>query len=266
MSAARSRQRGEIHVDDEVGHRGIIGARRVDLDASLHYGASGASIARSPARRVQLTKDAASDSLAETLSKSELPSLIAEYGELTVDALMGDGLAKDIPFLGTVVGVVKTGFNVRDFLLTKKIIRFLGPISDVDPPGRERMIGRLQDDAGFERNVGEELLLLLDRLDSVQKATFMGRAFAAYLREEIDGSMLQRLNYAIDRVVVTDLAKLAVFSDRQLVDEATLQAFVNAGLGHVRPNVATTDVRPLTEVCRAFREFVLLEELDKSSN
>ena len=70
--------------------------------------------------------------------------------------------------------------------------------------------------------------------------------------------MLQRINYAIDRIMLRDLSKLASFCEGQSgVDNVTMQSFVNAGLAYVPVAKATTDIKPNEALCHAFIKHVL---------
>lgn len=204
-----------------------------------------------------MREDEVEGSLKETLRKANLHDLTESYAEVGLDSVFDDGLLRDVPVLATILAIARAGAGIRDHLLARKLLTFLRPIGEVDVEVREQMIARLDNDAGYSGRIGEELLLLLDRLDTIGKAELMGRAFAAYLNRRIDGVMLRRLNYAIDRVQVIDLPKLSDFARRISVGAATAQGFVNAGLGYIPAGFASTEVRPLGDVCKAFIDCVL---------
>jgi hypothetical protein len=43
------------------------------------------------------------------LASDDTKALVADYTELGIDALLEDGIAKNIPIIGTIVGIAKVG-------------------------------------------------------------------------------------------------------------------------------------------------------------
>jgi hypothetical protein len=74
----------------------------------------------------------------------------------------------------------------------------------------------------------------------------------------IDRDTLCRFNYAIDRVLLNDLAMLEKFVESpSSLSDSIRQGFVNAGLGHVRSGTATTYVMPTLPLCEELIQYVL---------
>jgi len=61
------------------------------------------------------------------------------------------------------------------------------------------------------REVGEHLVLMLDRLDDLAKAVLLARAFKVFLMWRIDRPLFDRLASALDRAPRPSLARLAEF-------------------------------------------------------
>jgi hypothetical protein len=200
-------------------------------------------------------------SLTKTLKGSDdLAEVGRELAEVGVDALVRDGVLRDVPIIGTLAGLCRVGITVRDWLFVKKLAQFLQALGDVPADQRAGMIVQLEADEDCGRKVGEEIVLLLDRLDSITKAVLMGRAFRAYCLGRIDAVMLQRMNHVIDRILERDLRTLPQYVAAGGVggiDAFTLQAFVNAGLAFVRDGTSTTTVDANLEICKAMVEHVL---------
>jgi hypothetical protein len=125
-----------------------------------------------------------------------------------LDSKLGEGVVKDIPI---VVSLAKIGRRVRAFviyLFSKKLCVFLRTLSSVSPAQRKEMIAKLETDPHFGSTVGESVILLLDRLDLVSKAELAGRGFCAYCLGVIDATTLDRINFALDRILMRDLTHL----------------------------------------------------------
>lgn len=197
--------------------------------------------------------------LLDTVRSKDLADLTASAIDSFANDLMPKALTH-LPVAGVFLSLMRLGRSASEHLFRSKILRFLGPLGAVDPDRRRRMLEELNADPGFVGRVGEHLILLLNRLDSLDKATMMGRAFKAYLEGRVNGAMLQRLNYVIDRVVMTDVPYIRPFAENPEganLSAAALQGLVNAGLAHVPPGLLNPHVWPIPGVCDAFVDHVL---------
>lgn len=60
-------------------------------------------------------------SLTKTLKSSDLQNVTGNLAEVVLDSTLESGVAKDIPIIGTIIGLGKLSVSVRDSLLLKKI-------------------------------------------------------------------------------------------------------------------------------------------------
>ena len=112
------------------------------------------------------------ESMELTMDKSNL-SVVGDIGEVIIDAAMDDGIFKDIPVIGAIVGASKCIKNVSDVLFTKKLIAFLFELRDTDVHEREEAIAKWESDAKYRIRVGEVLLNMINRCDDTQKAKWL---------------------------------------------------------------------------------------------
>lgn len=127
--------------------------------------------------------DNISKSFAETLAKSDLSSLVQNSAEIGIDTLMKDGIAKDIPIVGTVVELIKTTQNISNWLFLKKIIAFLKNIDDIDIIKREEMITKIDNDPKYRKKVGDQLLFIIDSCEDDIKSEYIAILFRAFITE-----------------------------------------------------------------------------------
>jgi len=158
------------------------------------------------------------DSITETISKSDLTNLSADYGEVLIDSFLKDGFLKEIPIIGTVLGLGKLGFAINDYIFLKKMLGFLSNIKQVPKEKREKMIQKIESSENYQKNVGQTLLLIINKHDDFEKPKVIGKIFSAFLNEEIDYEMFLRLSNSIDRIFLPDL-----------------QVFINAYNGGILP-------------------------------
>jgi hypothetical protein len=147
-------------------------------------------------------------SLNETLNTSDLKDVTKELIETGIDSILKDGLLKDIPIVNAVLGVYKLGVSIKDIIFFKKLLRFLYEINSTSVSMRQKVIAKIEQDDEFGRKVGETILMLLDRLDDLNKANMVGKLFKAIVEGRIDNNTFQRLCYLIDNVFINDIAEL----------------------------------------------------------
>lgn len=62
--------------------------------------------------------------MVKILSSDELSDLKKEYAELGIDSLLDSGILKEIPLVGTLVGLYNVVGSVRDHIFTEKFSAF----------------------------------------------------------------------------------------------------------------------------------------------
>ena len=199
------------------------------------------------------------ESLVTTLAESNLASVLNDVGELTLDSVLDEGVLKDLPVVATLTAIWKTGRNLRDLLFLQKLARFLNEMKEISSEDRTEMIRRLEEDECFTQRVGESVILLLERLDHLDKPTLVGRAFRAYCIESIDAEQLQRMNQIIDRAFMPNLQQLEYHFRKggEGIPNTIRQGLADCGLAWPPPGFATTTITP-TEVFDPFVKHVLL--------
>lgn len=154
--------------------------------------------------------DTVEGELVELIRTQDLQDSIANLAEAGIDQLLQDGFLREVPILGSMLGVIRAAGTIRGVLLAKKLGRFLTALQSVPQAEREAFHASLGNRAD-RRKVGEALLLLLDRLDDMEKPELVGRLFRAMMRSEIDRETFQLLATAVDRLFMPHLAALASF-------------------------------------------------------
>lgn len=108
-------------------------------------------------------------------------SVVGDIGEVAIDSVVDDGILRDIPIIGAIVGLGKCIRNVVDILFTKKLVAFLMGLKDTDVKKRQKAIRKWEEDAKYRIHVGETLLNLINRCDDTQKYAF----FVTKMRKNI---------------------------------------------------------------------------------
>ena len=146
----------------------------------------------------------------------------------TVIAAIGNSDAKDwvvestdevlsalgaIPILQPLVALGSAALSIRERFFLKKLAYFLKSLSAVSTADRTAFIQRIDSDPGFKEQIGDKLVVVLDRFDEVDKATLLAKCFAGYLSSEIDYVTFRRLAAAIDSGFLDDLSNFLKCED-----------------------------------------------------
>src|SRR5947208_15527036 len=115
----------------------------------------------------------------ESLATEAATEIAKEYAEIGLDAVLSEGLLKDIPVVNTVVALGKLGISINDRLLIKKLLAFLSNFQTVSAEDRTEMVRKLESDSAYGRKVGEHIIELLDRIESHLKPRMVALVFKA---------------------------------------------------------------------------------------
>jgi hypothetical protein len=167
--------------------------------------------------------------LIQSIASSEIKNITEDYCELGLDAVLDEGVLKDIPVFGTLTKLYSVGATIHGKILEKKILKFLYELDKISFEKRTGFVEKLTCDQKFEQRVGEHLLLLLERLDDMNKPQILARIFSAHINKKIDYEMFVRLSSVVDKTLISDLNKLKDFQKSQF-DSFSATSLQNVGL------------------------------------
>src|SRR5690349_9966176 len=116
----------------------------------------------------------------------DLTEVGADLIEPAFDHLLTSDVVKDLPVLGSAVRIARSVGAIRDRIFAAKVQRFLLALGDSDDTQINDMLWTLKRDPELRDRVGATVLTVLDRIDELDKARMIGKAFRAYLRKLVD--------------------------------------------------------------------------------
>lgn len=143
----------------------------------------------------------------EILSIETMTDLTLNFVENIVDPLMNDVLSA-IPIVSTMKGIVKTGIQIRDRLLLKKTLLFMGKLASHDVINDMRFKNyreALQSNSKKNQEEMERIILILDKFDDVNKSKLIANGFYYYLIEKIDSDEFFEMISILDFLVYKDI-------------------------------------------------------------
>ncbi|MFS4457073.1 hypothetical protein [Maribacter sp. 2304DJ31-5] len=153
------------------------------------------------------------ESIEKTLETSDLSNINIDLAELTLDAILEDGIAKDLPIVGSIVGISKFGIKVKEQIFLKKVLKFLTKLNKTTPEERSEFINRIEQTEKYNKKVGLAIILILDKLEDLEKPEIIGKLLTANIKEEIDYETFLRISYMVQKVFLPDLKFLQDIKD-----------------------------------------------------
>lgn len=205
-------------------------------------------------------------------------SLGIDLGEVALDALLNEGILRDVPILGSLVNVVKVGRSVPDKLLALKVRRLLKALDKVKPAQRAALVTDALSCDEDRRAVGEIVVFALNAADSLRKAEYIGYLLCAYIEKKLSLGDFQYFVHAVNTSFINDVTLLLYFAKektklrRQEAIPPLARTLVNSGLVMVTGASSTTgdgQVLGISEAgikfCKVMLQYVRLPEPTQSS-
>ncbi len=167
--------------------------------------------------------------LEKSLKKDDLSHLTANLGEVGIDAILDNGVLKDIPILSSIVGSINAIGSIRDALFTKKLISFLSELTDIPMEQRQSMIESIDNSDDYKIKVGEKLIYIIEKAEDHYTSKIIAMFFAEFLAGEITYDEFLKISRIIDSMFIGDFLNFASESAKpsDLISENT---FINTGL------------------------------------
>lgn len=160
-------------------------------------------------------KEEANENLGTSLVQSFLSSgvgdIAADAAEIALDSVLNEGLLEEVPVFGWIMKSHNVIGVVRDRIFLKKVANFLLGTQSISNDEREKFLGKLNGDSKFSKNVGESLVLLLERQDNLEKSLILGKLFSRYVRSHIEYKIFLKLAKAVEVAFIDDLRNLGKY-------------------------------------------------------
>lgn len=145
-------------------------------------------------------------SLENSLS-SDICDAVGDLAEVGLDAVMDDGILKDIPILSTVVGLYRIGHTIRERHEIKQLALFVAELNRgcTDESKRKQLIEKLNSDTRKSKQEMEYILVVLDSYLEYEKPQILAKLYIAYLVKTITWTEFAKYAAAIDRIFPADV-------------------------------------------------------------
>ena len=161
-----------------------------------------------------------STSLIENISDPNLGNTLTDVAELAIDTILDDGVLKDLPIIGTLVNITKATASIRDKIFAKKLLLFLKSLDSCPIDKRLKFIEKIEKKPKEKERLGEKLIILLERLDQMNKPMIIGNLFKAFMQEDLSYYEFSKISNIVSNVQLEDLYYLKD-TEGPLIDMST---------------------------------------------
>lgn len=141
-----------------------------------------------------------------------------------INALSTGTLIEGIPVAGTIYKLFKTGVTVHEHLIVSKIARFLFQTGQIPLSERQAFLNEMNANPTYKRKVAENIVLLLDRADDMEKADVLGKLFGFYMSGAITYDLYRRYAGIVDKSHIPDLKRLLTVRDESYIEAPELSS------------------------------------------
>ncbi|KFF16298.1 hypothetical protein B0A62_05350 [Flavobacterium hydatis] len=198
------------------------------------------------------------NSLIQTITDSDLSKIGIDITEISIDSILKNGVLKDFPIIGSLIGIWKTGVAVNDYLFLRKMMHFLKESSVLSESSRKKIIKKLEE-GDYQLEVGEKLIAIIDKLETGSKARLLGKTFALVGNDIISNDEFWRISFVIEKLPMSDILALKNWRNIDLnqVEHIRKHLYLSVGLGWFVLNVSSTGFVWTDRLCEIFSDSIL---------
>lgn len=129
--------------------------------------------------------------------------------------MLDEGIWKDVPWVGWVFKAKNIYNTVSDRLFLAKIMSFILSIDEISSEEKSSYIAKIDEDPKFRNKLHSTLLLILEKINDIEKPAMLAKVFSAYLKNYISFDDFHLLADSINTAYIGDLNKLVRYKTEE---------------------------------------------------
>lgn len=140
----------------------------------------------------------------------ELVDVNQDFIELGIDFfLKDDNIIKDIPIMGIVVSLIKTGVNIQNRIFAEKLFKFIETVSKGIVTGKEKQeYLKKMERRDYRQKVGGAIFSFLSNYNELEKANLLGKIFTNYILGKYDYDVFIEFANIVENMMISDIKLL----------------------------------------------------------
>lgn len=159
----------------------------------------------------QVEKNDIVESFADTMINTSQDTIL-DLSELGVDAMLEEGIVKEVPLIKVGYSLMKTTLAIRDRHNIKKFIKFINEFNsgNIEQNKYDNFKKKIEKkDEELYKNL-EYLLLIIDRYAEEEKMKILSKFFIAYINEQISYYEFKDFSVILERFLLSDMTSLSL--------------------------------------------------------
>lgn len=163
--------------------------------------------------------------------------IIEDYTEIGIDSFIEEGILKEIPFVRSIVSMLKIGKNIHDRNLLKQTLTFIKEFNSGNI-SKGKLIAYKSTIENNPQKCEEELgrvLILLNSYVDREKSIMLARLYKSYVMQEINWHEFCEFSEIINRLFIEDLRILKYLQEQKKIkgsqgDDFRLERLYSLGI------------------------------------
>lgn len=165
-------------------------------------------------------------SFKDSLFSSSIDTLgdIAEFG---IDSLLNEGLFKEFPIVGLLIGVTKTAQNIHDRNLLRQTLNFIKQFNagNIDEEKLKKYRYEISINSKKEEEELGRLLIILNNIIDLQKSTMLANLFRNYINEKINWFEFCEFSEIVRMLFISDIEYLKKIYAGKIKDTTNISLY-----------------------------------------
>lgn len=174
-------------------------------------------------------------SLLDSSTSKHMIDISEDLVEIVIDTAFEEGIIKDIPIIGSLLKLNDFRLSISDRIFARKILGFLLNLKEQPIEKREKFLEKYFEEPKERRKLAEHLLVIVERIDDLEKVKFVANAFKAFVDECFDYPTFKDLIYTIQNLRIQHVYQYILFVNHGVIIEPFLMNhFISLGLIEVK--------------------------------
>lgn len=156
-----------------------------------------------------MKKDKVNDRMEAVLGDQSLQDSSSALLEIALDTAFEEGILRDIPILGSIIGFGRATVSIRDRMFANKLAYFLKEIAHIPSDQRKKLIDEINESDDAKVKVGERILYMVDKCRDHESSRIAGIVFRAFLERIIEYREFISISAVIERLLPADIMDFA---------------------------------------------------------
>jgi hypothetical protein len=147
--------------------------------------------------------------LVDTIAADNLNEVLGSIAESISDTMLSSGVLQNLPVFDIIYKMGQMFRSIQDQIFAKNVLKFVLGIKGITVEEGQKFVRELEEKTG--QKAGETLVILLARLDNVEKPQILANLLKAKVKGCLSIEKFLRLASIVDKAFLPDLKKLSSF-------------------------------------------------------